>query len=206
MGHEICGYLVVRDSKDYRIEAHDAARRSAGKSVVCYCGIDRDAWCDVMDELYAGTLPSHLRDVMESIDDVDVTGLCLCRDLDVAREIAAHVNRESARSEVIAVWSDYLASVEGLVTTPMPSLAWLGLDVVATGEWSLIAGGLIDASSPLRDWANRLSAFGLFDEESDCREFAEAYRQAAIEGGVEPTADHPSLPIDFIHVFRVQPG
>jgi hypothetical protein len=203
---EICGYLVVRNAHRYPFHGPGSPKRRADRRRLCYCGIDRDAWQDIMEGFYEGILPRRIHEIMRSIEEPDLTGLCLCRDLNDATAVADYVNRHSAEAEIIAVWSESIAARQGTVPVCPGNLQPLGIDVVATGEWSLIAAGVFSAESPLTAWSDRLNAYGLFDDERDCVEFAAAYRQAAVADEVEPTADHPALPIDFIHVFGVQPG
>lgn len=204
---QICGYLVLRNPKRYSFHCSGAPERGAEKKrSLCYCGIDRDSWQDIMEGFYKGTLPRRIHEIMQSIEEPGLTGLRLCRDLNDATAVADYANRHSAEAKIIAVWSEFIAAREGTVPASPGDLQPLGMDVVATGEWSLIAAGVFSAESPLTAWADRLNGHGLFDDERDYVEFAAAYRQAAAADEVEPTADHPSLPIDFIHVFGVQPG
>jgi hypothetical protein len=203
---EICGYLVVRNPQRYPFRGPEAREGGADQRVLCYCGIDRDAWQDIMGGFYEGTLPPRIRKIIQSLEEPDLTGLRLCRDLNDATAVADYANRHSAEVEIAAVYSEFIAVREGTVSASPGDLQPLGIDVVATGEWSLIAAGVLSAESPLTAWADRLNAYGLFDNERDCAEFAAAYRRAAAVDEVEPTADHPSLPIDFVRVFRVQPG
>ena len=203
---QICGYLAVRNPQRYPFHRPKNSDGCADGRRLCYCGIDRDAWQDILDGFYEGTLPAQIHEIMQSLEQPDLTGIRLCRDLNDATAAADYANRHSAEVEIVAVWSEFIAAREGTVPASPGDLQPLGIDVVATGEWSLIAAGVFSAESPLGGWADRLNANGLFDNERDCVAFAAAYRQAAAADEVEPTADHPSLPIDCIHVFGVQSG
>jgi len=159
---------------------------------VYYSGIDRMPWFDVDEGLYDGTLPEDLRAIRkESIDScTDFSGIEVVTGLADAKALLAHSNAREDRNEVVAVRSPLLEELKGTIPVPEHAVSWLGCDVVAFGEWSLLREGLFSAPECFVEWRQYLNAEGLLDlpEPAAADSFSEAYDEAAGKELVEKTA------------------
>src|SRR2546427_5191107 len=111
------GFLVVRLPH----ENYDVRGRGAFESSVphiennFYGGVDRMAWFDVDEDHYTGALPSHLTVMRTNIQNTneDFSGLLVCRDLDVARDLLRYSNRRAVKNELITIHAKGLTELKG---------------------------------------------------------------------------------------------
>ena len=111
---------------------------------LCYGGVDRMPWFDIDEDRLGNVLPDSL---VRARDDIhransDLSELELCSDLQVATQLLHYSNRSAPANELIAVRSDVLAPLKGVITVAAPDVQWLGYDVVALGQQSLLGDGL----------------------------------------------------------------
>jgi hypothetical protein len=198
----ICGFLVVRRPE----ENFDADGRGAFTSNpprmfnYFYGGIDRMAWFDAEEDCFTDAAPPSICKLLRQIrqDNANFTGIDLCRDYTVATALLEYSNRLEQRNEIIAVYSDALMNIQGLLAPfATPRLVPLGYDVVAIGGWSLLRDGLFVAPSYFERWLPSLTPHGLLDQ-VDVAEFLHAYGTAAESGAVEP------LDLSFVTIDAVQ--
>ena len=183
------GFMVVRKPTLNR----DAAARGAFsdhtpcREALCYAGIDRMPWFDIDDLWYAGSLPEPWLSARKQLrsDNSDITGLELSQDLNVAISLLTYSNRANAANELIAVRSEALLPAKGIVATGPLAIAWLGYDVVALGQQSLLRDGLFAVPSAFPSWWERINDSGLLPSLALVEGYTIAYRAASSRGEVE---------------------
>lgn len=205
-GLRVSGFLVVRKigmDKDPERRAYYSAQASC-LGALCYGGIDRMAWFDLDEEFYQGALPegvARLRKALDQSND-DLTGLRLCKDLSVTRSLLEFNEHSRQVNEIIAVRSDKLAGIKGVVDFDESEGLRLGYDIVSLGNWSLVREGLFRSPASFPEWENIVNEFGLLRSPAAADEYTRAYEAAALAGQVE------ELPgslygLDVIEVERV---
>jgi hypothetical protein len=204
----INGFLVVRLPSENQVVPVPSEPVLPSVNGIFYAGIDRCAWCDVYDEAYyADKAPPEVASIADRMQDdcVDFSGIELARDFDVTRVLLEYSNRTAVRNEIIAIRSEQLDEIKGTFDTQIP-IEWLGIDVKAFGEWSLIAEGLFAAPENFQPWIRRINENGLFDTPQAASEYERAYQAAAALGHAEELAP-PSAGFGIlqIQVGRVGP-
>lgn len=157
---------------------------------VAYEGIDRWEWADVFDEdFYSGSAPEGVRELAEALEDSggDLSGIRLTQSYSDAQLLETYSNRVEPRNEIAVVASSALDQVKGQLEFPHP-VEWLGVDVFAEGEWSLISAGIFAQSEHSRSWIPRLNRHGLFDDDSCFDEFVDHYLRESANGKFEELA------------------
>ena len=195
----ICGYVVVQKPT---VSVHADIE---GGAVVQkrYQGVDRSRWRVVIDSYYNGTLPTALVEVYEGIkfgSRHDI-GFDLCQTLEGATSLVQFSNLQEEGNELIAVYSETLAKLRGTIVAERDALQFLGYDVFALGEWSLLADGYFIAHSRFARWDTSININGLFADTSVIELYINDYMDAARNAIVEPLAD-PPLGLDRIGVFK----
>lgn len=110
----------------------------------------------------------------------------------------SYSRQEDARVELIGVFSPYLS--HGQESSREEAARFLGVDVIAVGEWSLLKA--LDEVGKTQDVP--LNAFGLLDDDSRVEWVASRYRELASRNEVEPIADpHPDLPVEPVWVYAL---
>lgn len=203
---EICGLLVVRLPPLNR----DADARGAYRDVApcagerCYGGIGRMPWFDVDEDAILGRLPPDVQRMWEALeaDNTDISGISLSRDAAAARAMLAHANARGIANELIAVRSDLLAEVKGVMPARGMDLEWTGYDVFSLGGWSLLEN-LFWAPAAFPGWMETLNGDGLLPDAGRAHAFIDAYRAAERAGQVEEIPEEV-LGTAIIEVARVR--
>jgi hypothetical protein len=184
----IAGFIVVRRPKfNYSVHSREPI---PAVNHVYYTGIDRQRWADVFDDdFYAKKTPEEIRMLAQSIrtNARDFSGIELCPHAEAAYRLLQYSNRNGDTNELIAVRSTELEATKGTVETELP-LEWMGYDIFALGEWSLIAEGFFRNPGYYSRWAPSINRFGLFDDPSLLNQYASTYETAVAEGISEPIA------------------
>jgi hypothetical protein len=162
-------------------------------------------WFDLDEAFFDGTLPPGLREAQERFrgSNHDVSGIDVCRDLAQARAFLYSMNSVIKRNELIGLESTLLGAVKGTIERET-DLTWLGYDVWALGNGSLLREGPFTVPEKFSPWLGRINGSGLFDGPDVLDGFVESYKQT-IEEGVLEELPSPRIGIDTIRVGRVQP-
>jgi len=190
---QVNGFVVVRKAALNR----DAAGRGVFNveapclDGICYGGIDRMPWFDVDEQFYAGTLPEPILNARRliQISDNNISGVKLCKELDVALMLLDNSNRFNNANELIAVRSEALARLKGVVALDPARVEWRGYDVLALGQQSLLNDGLFVVPSAFPGWRARINNFGLLPTPDLVEPYTADYQAAATRGEVEDIAD-----------------
>lgn len=171
------GYLVVETTSAYQ-------------------GVDREPWGQIVPAFYAQTLPAQPHAAFEKMSSERVMWWPSCSSREEARDFL----RLTHGCELIAVRSPYVRDVVGREYWAEEELEWLGVDVIAVGEWSLLRV-LHDAGIAVEG----LNDAALLEHGDSIELLTARYRDLAAEGRVEPIADSTAgLPVEAVHVFRAQ--
>ena len=112
----INGFLVVRLPSENPVVPAPSARVLPSGNGIFYAGLDRCAWDDLYDEAYyMGKAPPEVASIAKGMRDdcVDISGIGLARDFDIARGLLEYSNRTAARNEIIAIRSGQLDEAKG---------------------------------------------------------------------------------------------
>jgi hypothetical protein len=184
----INGFIAVRlPHLNYLVPGRDVIPCLDG---LYYAGMDRQRWVDLFDEdYYAKRTPQEIAPLASALyaTTADFSGLALCQDAQLAWQLLDYCNRGSMNNELIAVRSQSLDGMKGAIETNV-NVEWLGFDVFALGEWSLLKEGVFMYPQHYSAWVPRLNQFGLFDDSSWLEEFVSAYDEAVKAGRSEPLA------------------
>jgi hypothetical protein len=170
-----------------------------------YRGVDRGPWETVADAYYAHRLPGALRTVYESIKKGANRAFWwpTCRTLEEAQLLLGYTRDQKAPAQLVCVFSPYLQTDLQRIPLAQDCVSFLGFDVVAVGEWSLLrvlASANADFPSGLTGAINQN---GLLEEKHGQLLVEQAYRQMAAEGHVEELARQKQLPIECVAVWEV---
>jgi hypothetical protein len=155
-----------------------------------YAGLDRLQWIDVFDEdFYSGNAPAEVRKLAIALKNTneDLISVTLCRDAAVASLLLKYSNRRQHFNELIVVRSPELEAIKGAIDIDA-SVEWLGYDVMALGDFSLIAGGIFVDPQCYARWALKINCFGLFADSGCVEDYIAAYDEAVAKGVSEPLA------------------
>lgn len=200
----LCGFMVVR-----RPEMNfDQQGRGAYPAVppristTYYGGLDRMPWFDIDEDYYSETLPLEIRVEYDRLCETnrDLTGVRVCRDLDVALAMLKHSNSLELRNEIIAVHSGTLSTIKGAFVSKNVALRFRGYDPVDLGHWSLLREGVFAAPESLRAWPDRIQVSGLLSSVAESDRYVRDYKAAAEKGSVEVLAPEV-YGIDAIEVW-----
>lgn len=164
---ETCGYVVVR-----RPEWCEGTGRPSNISDLSYRGIDRLRWDDFEVAYHSNTLPADLMNCWNLFQSQnrDVSGIYVLKDYEKSVEVWRRFDPN--KSEIIAVWSPWLASVKGSFRSSVP-LVQLGFDCIGRSErfaeWSVLSAGVFTQPAIFQEAVSRLNENGLFESEDDCR-------------------------------------
>lgn len=160
-----------------------------------YCGVERLPWDVVRRDFWTRELPGDVHAAYLRIYREGRTRYCEpLASLDDARLVLDFSDRRFRGHEIIGVagmeaGGDLLeeAARNGV------ELRFLGFDVIAAGEWSLLKSGVFEAPQHLADWVGRLNLHGLLDEVSEglVSGLVHDYARAAEVRAVEDLAKHP---------------
>jgi hypothetical protein len=202
----INGFLVVRkptlcyDEKVPR--AYSTHARKIGE--IYYSGVDRMPWYDVEEDYYINNLPQDILNIYLAVKRAnrDFTGLNLCFDIQDALRLLRYSNRNEPRDEIIAVYSESLINDKGSFIS-IAEIQWIGFDVFAFGEWSLLSEGMFLKPEKFPDFRSAIGPEGLFADWNSVAPYMEAYLSLSRAEIVEPLAD-PPLAIDGLRIGRVR--
>lgn len=171
---------------------------------IYYGGIDRMAWFDLDEDFYHGVLPSNIQQARQLIksNNVDFTGIDLCKDWALTIELLEYSNRHFLANELIAIRSELLNEIKGVAYIDTLEISWVGYDIVSLGNWSLLYAGLFTSPEYFAEWQYLVNSCGLFSSPTHCSEYIQAYRIAAGQGVVEELPDSP-YGIDIIEIGKV---
>jgi len=197
----IVGFIVVRCPEfNYLIKGRDSVPRIGD---LYYSGIDRQRWVDVFDEdYYANRVPENVRALAAALihNRRDFTGVDVCQETEVASKLLEYSNRNRKTNELIAVRSDALAELKGVIQVDC-AVNWIGYDILATGEWSLIAEGVFRNPKYYSPWVPMLNRFGLLDDYALLPKYVADYESAMAAGQSEPTAPKSAgLGVFFVEI------
>lgn len=171
---------------------------------VLYSGVDRCRWCDVEDDYFRKMLPVHLRVQLESIRKLndDASGINVCRDYRTALELLNYSNRSIERDELIVVSSNLLQGLKGTANEKV-SVKWLGWDVFAMGEWSLLSEGVFLKPQLFPGWELKINEYGLLPDETGSMQLGSEYHVLSHRGLLEELGSN--CKIEAVRVGRVLP-
>jgi hypothetical protein len=182
------GFVVVRRPEfNYLVPGREVVPRIGD---VYYRGVDRQRWIDVFDEdFYSNRTPEDVRMLGTTLrnSNRDFTGIDLCRDEEAASKLLAYSNRSAPSNELIVVRCPELENVNGASKINC-TVDWMGYDVVAIGEWSLIAEGVFRNPEYFSKWLPRINPFGLLTDPAAIAEYISTYESAIATGQAEPVA------------------
>lgn len=187
---QINGYMVVRlphCNKDYLGGRGSYSAQVPRLDHIHYGGVERMPWFDIDEDLYAGTLPQEIRELWQKIEkaNIDLPNIILTKELNVASTLLDYSNKSEVRNELISVFSEELLHSKGVKIVNTSSILWLGYDVIALPEWSLLRAGIFQSESSFAPWKKYLNENGLFTSLSFLDEYVQAYYEASIKGEVE---------------------
>ena len=189
---EINGYLVV-----------DRAPQGT-----MYAGPDRQPWKLVEDAFYANTLPPEFRQVYKRIRNDESRGLLwwpTAQSLEDAVPLLHWSRDAGGRVELLGVNSPYMSAIGSRKRWVEPKAAFIGLDVISVGEWSLLRELL---STPRLVEAAQLCGMnsrGLLDEQNNAVVVQTLYRDWEHAGEVEPFAPEGSgVIVECVEVYAIQ--
>jgi len=203
------GFLVVRSPEKNR----DVQKRGAFSAEaphlgpVYYSGIDRMPWFDIEEDFYKGGLPDDLVPLLRRItSSSDFSGINLCTDLTIARDLLNYSNRRTVDNELIVVRAKKLAALKGIVEIDETQIRWIGYDLVCLGGASLLRDGVFSVPTAFPGWQGSLNQDGLLPSSSVTAAYLQAYKTAMAEGVVEELPEE--LPnfvyaVDAIEIGRV---
>jgi hypothetical protein len=171
---------------------------------VWYSGVDRLPWWDLVSDYYAGKMPVELHEAFAKVksDAIHIGDLDVCQDYETAKSLLAYSNQDASNNELIAVYSDLLASFRKTIAFESERLLFLGYDVMAQGEWSLLGSGVFVRPDYFKIWVNRLNLNGLLDSLNELEELVALYNDAVQLDLVEELAENFKL--HSIFVYRVK--
>jgi hypothetical protein len=184
----VAGFVVVRRPElNSLVEGRDLVPRLGS---IYYSGVDRQRWADVFDEdFYANRVPDEIRTMALALKENtrDFTGLDLCGNVEAASVLLAYSNRHEVSNELIVIRSPGLEEFKGSIEVEC-QVNWIGYDIVAIGEWSLIGQGVFRNPDYFSAWLPRINPFGLFNDATLLVEYVSAYEKGVADGQAEPTA------------------
>ncbi len=201
----VCGFMVVRrPACNFEPESGGSYSKVPPQvDGIYYGGIDRMPWFDVDEAINNGSLPGSLREIHDTGVGKDFTGMVLLRDPEDVRKLLEFSNRLEDRNEMVAVYSEILASLRGTVRVEPSTVEWLGYDVAPLGEFSLLYEGLFVAPSVFEEFRGELNSFGLFESTFVAERYIAKYRLLAEQEVVEPFGDEP-YEVEPIRVGRAR--
>ena len=175
-----------------------AAHRGYGGGAIpgsFYGGVDRRWLSDMEESLYEPGLPDNIERLYRSLYTPDVhSHLNLCCNGEIAQTLFAYCNRNALTHEIIAVRAPLLAREVGTLPSDGCTIEWLGFDVLAYGEWSLLNDGLFKSPDVFAVFVPHVNAHGLLATPEVAPAFTNAYAAAARVANIEPF--HPPMVYD----------
>jgi hypothetical protein len=186
---QVNGFMVVRKPALNRDETGRGAfsTKAPCLDAMCYGGVDRMPWFDIDEQLYVNALREPILRARQLIrmDNDDLSGIEVCRDLDTATMLLHYSNRSNNANELIAVRSDALTAFKGEVMLDPSQVEWLGYDVIALGQQSLLRDGVFAVPRAFPAWQQRINSLGLLPAPDLVESYTAAYRAVAKAGQVE---------------------
>lgn len=182
----INGYLVVR--KPHLNNVIGPYTRNAPEiGGIFYGGIDRMPWFDIAQDFYDNKLPENIKHHWITIkeNNADLPNINLVQDIDIAKELLVYSNQSGVQNELIAIRSKELVEIKGTISKNIGLISWVGFDIVALPEWSLLQEGIFRSLKPFLAWKKHVNSEGLFDNLSFTKDYIEAYYQASLDNLVE---------------------
>lgn len=206
MTTEICGYLVLRKPDQNFDETKPAYFGAKAPCIdkICYGGIDRMAWFDLIDGHHAGTLAPNMEKLWRNVEDDnrDFSDISLLKDYSDANAILRYSNRHQQRNELAAVFSQKLAGAKGIILSNV-NIEWLGLDIHCPGYGSPLLQGFFARPGAFAGFATHINENGLFDMDSEMvSDYFQEYIRMTPLVNLEPMG-HMAEHIDVISVGRV---
>ena len=208
--NRVSGFIVVRKAPLNR----DHQGRGAFSDIapclreLCYAGIDRMPWFELDELFYQGLLPENMQEKCKKIQESnrDLPSIRICNDLYASIELLNYSNSLNAENELIAIRSEKLSIFKGTVEFDRSLAEWLGYDVVALAEWSLLKEGLYSVPLAFPGWVEQLNENGLISSKDKALEFGTTYLDVSRRGEVEELSDELftlGFGIDAIEIGRV---
>ncbi len=200
----VCGYLVVRKPMENFHLAPNGVwpKQPPHIGSIYYGGVVRMPWCDIGFDLYDGKLPRDLKSLYQT-KVLQGGNIDVCPVLDVAEQFLEYCNRERSKCELIAVYSQTLASMKGIVAGNGSSLEHRGWEPFQIGGGSLLDQGVFAAPEHFATWHKRLNANGLLESADDCLLYTSEYQRLVETKVLEellPFQHYPVEPIDVLSV------
>lgn len=154
---------------------------------ICYGGVERMPWFDIAEDFYSKKLPENIKHHWLSLreNNVDLPSISLVQDINIALELLAYSNRSEMRNELIAIRSKELIEYKGTIPTDLHSISWMGYDLVALPEWSLLHAGIFHSPRSFLPWKKQVNSEGLFNTLAFVDDYVKAYHQASLDNLVE---------------------
>ncbi len=177
-----------------------------------YRGVDRLPWGVVDNAYYAGKLPDDVRRLYEHVRDSPRLGFWqpIATSVRTAASLYEYTRSEAGDAELLGVRSPYLSALDNPLL-PCREATFLGYDVVAVGEWSLLRsfaeerGGHRDRPES-RYISTLVNTSYLLRRSADAEVVEGLYRKVASSNLLEPIAPVASgLPVEAVAVFSVDP-
>lgn len=164
-------------------------------SSIAYGGVDRRGYSDLDEWEYEPGLPEEIATLWKSLHfTAGVIGLDVCHSIDDARTLLAYCNQGGETHELIAVRAPLLVNRIGTLPIVGYSVEWLGFDVLAYGEWSLLNDGLFKRPDVFAAFVPDINPHGLFSAPEVAPAFTAAYVAATQVANIEPF--HPPMLYD----------
>lgn len=200
----VCGLMVVRlPTRNFDSQERSAFKsRSLPSGFPHYAGIDRMPWFDVEENL--SDSPHSIQSAFTAIREAgnDFTGLDVSQNLSSAKELLAYANRDAEQNELIAISSPMLLELKGGIQVPEKTMTWLGFDVVAFGQWSLLHDGLYAKPAAFGSWPSFLNVHGLLSSMHQVEALIRDYSGLEKSGAVECLGEDVCS-IEAVGVWRI---
>jgi hypothetical protein len=152
---------------------------------IYYGGIERMPWFDVNKGFWEGLLPENIKRLWSLVKKEKdfLPGICITQDLNAALSLLNYSNQLVMQNELIAIYSDELIDAKGFIQVPEQSIRWLGYDVIALPDFSILHAGIFASETPFLPWKEYVNEHGLFDSLLFLENYIQAYEQASVENG-----------------------
>lgn len=175
---------------------------SEKNSNTLYRGVDRVPWDYIGGGYYAKSLPTNLNHIYEALRKGNSQSLWWPTSTNLADTVLLQEFSTTAGvgTELLGVFSPYLAEALGRDAWEEPAADLLGVDVVSIGEWSLLRSLL---ESPMAGKVMGLvNGHGLLPDTAGIEVIDRMYKKFAAENIVEPIAGSGSgLAVEPVTVF-----
>jgi hypothetical protein len=183
MNTNINGYMVVR-LPAFNVDSWSEPRHKLGN--IIYGGIERMPWFDISQGFWDQSLPENIKSLWLAVKKEKdfLPGICITQDLNAALTLLVYSNQLKVQNELIAIYSDELVDAKGYIEVPEQLIYWLGYDVIALPDFSILRAGIFALGTPFLPWKEYINANGLFDSLHFLDDYSQAYEQASLENGL----------------------